>query len=640
MIKPEVVQQIQQRIDIIDVLGDFIKLKKRGTNYLGLCPFHGERTPSFTVSPVKEIYKCFGCGKSGNTITFLMEHEKFSYVEALKWLAKRYGIEIEEEFVTDEAREQYQQAESLYVVNKFAQTFYAQQLLETEEGINIAKSYLLERGFTNDLIQQFQVGYCPTSGNAFATAALAQQFSKDILLKTGMVVERNGSLVDNYRGRIIFPVTGVNGKVIGFGARVIGKADKAPKYINTPENEVYVKSKILYGLFQARQAIDKADECLLVEGYTDVTALHGAGIENAVASGGTSLTVDQLRLIKKYTDNLTIVYDGDAAGVKAALRGLGMALEERLNVRLVLIPDNEDPDSYVKKLGKEAFQQFIQTHKKDIILFQLEVLLKEAGNDLVKRNEVVNQVAESISKLSQAEDFTKMQGYVKQSAVLLKVEESDLLNLVNKIKRATAQKEQKKPTPAPDTLADITADTPETEVLSFLQENEPQQRNIIRLLLEHGQEPWGDNAKVADYIFMELDDFALESETLDAIYLKYRELHSQHLQPDTRHFLYNEGPEVAKLVSDITVFVHEVSKGWEQLMPTKDDAKQAQLQQDVVSSVHLYRLRMIKKFMKQTFVEIEQEQDEKSLNEKLLLYTELKKLERESTQILGSVIVK
>ncbi|TAF95636.1 MAG: DNA primase, partial [Bacteroidetes bacterium] len=225
MIKPEVVQQIQQRIDIIDVLGDFIKLKKRGTNYLGLCPFHGERTPSFTVSPVKEIYKCFGCGKSGNTITFLMEHEKFSYVEALKWLAKRYGIEIEEEFVTDEAREQYQQAESLYVVNKFAQTFYAQQLLETEEGISIAKSYLLERGFTDDLIQQFQVGYCPAGGNAFATAALAQQFSKDILLKTGMVVERNGSLVDNYRGRIIFPVTGVNGKVIGFGARVIGKAD-------------------------------------------------------------------------------------------------------------------------------------------------------------------------------------------------------------------------------------------------------------------------------------------------------------------------------------------------------------------------------------------------------------------------------
>jgi DNA primase len=322
-------------------------------------------------------------------------------------------VEIEETQVSDEVKQQQQAAESLYILNSFAQKFFATQLFDTEEGQHIALSYLEERGFNQETLQKFQVGYNPQARDAFAKAAVQNQFSAEVLQRSGLVVNRNEELVDNYRGRIIFPVHNNSGKIIGFGARIIGKADKAPKYINTPENELYVKSKILYGLYFARLAIDKNDECLLVEGYTDVISLSQAGVENVVASGGTSLTTDQLRLIKKYTNNLTIVYDGDSAGVKAALRGLDMALEESLNVHLVLIPDNEDPDSYVRLVGAQGFKDFVSQNKKDFILFQLDIMLKDAGNDVNKKNEVVNHIAETISKINKAEDFSKATGIYK-----------------------------------------------------------------------------------------------------------------------------------------------------------------------------------------------------------------------------------
>ncbi|HEX8356840.1 MAG TPA: DNA primase, partial [Segetibacter sp.] len=364
MITQQTIQQITNRIDIIEIVGEFVKLKKRGANYLGNCPFHNEKSPSFTVSPGKEIYKCFGCGKSGNAIGFIMEHEKYSYVEALKWIAKRYNIEIEETEVSPEVKLQQQNADSLFIINSFAQKHFSRNL-QTEEGQSVALSYLKHRGFNAEIIEKFQLGYNLESRDDLATALQKNQFNLEYAQKAGLVVVRNETAIDNYRGRIIFPIHNTSGKILGFGARVIKTNDKAPKYINTPENEVYVKSKILYGTYFARQAINKADECLLVEGYTDVVSLHQAGIENVVASGGTSLTIDQLRLIRKHTNNLTIIYDGDAAGVKAALRGLDMALEEGLNVKLVLIPENEDPDSYVKKLGATDFKEFIEANKKD-----------------------------------------------------------------------------------------------------------------------------------------------------------------------------------------------------------------------------------------------------------------------------------
>src|SRR4051794_10696919 len=510
MITPQTIQQITSRIDIIDVVGEFVKLKKRGTNYLGLCPFHNEKTPSFTVSPAKEIYKCFGCGKSGNTITFLMEHEKYSYVEALRWLANRYNVTIEETEVSDAQRQQQLATESLYIVNSFAQKFFAQQLFETEEGQAFALTYLQEqRGFTKEIIEKFQLGYNPSAKDSFAKAALQNQFNEELLLKTGLVTSRNEALQDNYRNRIVFPIHNNTGKIIGFGARVIGKTpERAPKYINTPENELYVKSRILYGSYFARQAIDKLDECLLVEGYTDVISLHQAGIENVVASGGTSLTTEQLRLVKKYTNNLTIIYDGDAAGIKAALRGLDMALEESLNVKLVLIPDKEDPDSYVKKIGAASFREFIDTNKKDFIIFQLEVMLTEAAGDTAKRSAVVNHVAETLSRFYKAEDFTKQQDYIRQSAALLKIDEAGLTTLVNKFKRDRILKQENRQSPEPVSSSPIveTIETGETSTLII--DDEKQERNLLRVLLEYGLLQWNEDQTIAEYIFEELEHYS------------------------------------------------------------------------------------------------------------------------------------
>ncbi len=333
---------------------------------------------------------------------------------------------LKETQVSPEVKIQQQTADSLYIINGFAQKYFSDILFNDERGQDIGLAYLKERGFREDIIHKFQLGYCLEDRDAFAKTALKSQFDLDLLQKSGLVVVREERPMDNYRGRIIFPVHSQTGKIYGFGARVIKSNDRAPKYINTPENEIYLKSRILYGTYFARQAIDKNDECLLVEGYTDVVSLHQAGIENTVASGGTSLTPDQLRLVKKYTNNLTIIYDGDSAGVKAALRGLDLALEEGLNVKLVLIPDKEDPDSYVNKIGATAFREFISTNKKDFVLFQLEVALHDAGNDTTKKAIVVNQVAETISKINKAEDFTKQQDYIRLCASLLKIDEGGL----------------------------------------------------------------------------------------------------------------------------------------------------------------------------------------------------------------------
>ncbi|RYY97448.1 MAG: DNA primase, partial [Chitinophagaceae bacterium] len=503
MITQQTIQAIQDRVDVHDVVGNFVRLKRRGTNYLGLCPFHNERTPSFTVSPSKGIFKCFGCGKSGNSISFVMEHEKFTYVEALRWLAARYHITVEETAVSAEVRELQQTAESLHIINAFAQKFFEQQLFDSDEGKDIALPYLAQRGFNEAVLRKFGIGYDPDKRDAFATAAFKNQYNRELTQKAGLIAYRGNEWVDNYRDRIIFPVHNSSGKVIGFGARLIKKNDKAPKYINTPENELYVKSKILYGLYFARQAMDKLDECLLVEGYTDVLSLHQAGVENVVASGGTSLTIDQLRLVKKFTKNLTIIYDGDGAGIKAALRGLDMALEEGLNVKLVLIPDGEDPDSYVQKVGTQEFRNFIAHNKKDVVLFQLEVSLRDAGGDAARKAIVVNQIAETISKIDKAEDFTKQQDYIRQCAELLRIDEAGFTNLVNKFIRDRISKQEAK---IPFNEAQALAEQAETAPVSFddhtfqlLFKDELQEKEIARVLLEHGHKEWNGQL-IADYV--------------------------------------------------------------------------------------------------------------------------------------------
>lgn len=644
LISQNTIQQIQSRIDIIEIIGEFVKLKKRGVNYLGLCPFHNEKTPSFTVSPVKEIYKCFGCGKSGNTISFLMEHEKYSYVEALRWLANKYNVEIEETEVSPDQKLQQQVADSLYIINNFAQKFFTDKLLNSQEGQDVALTYLRERGFRDEVVHKFQLGYSPNQRDVFANAATASQFNLELLQKTGLVVVRDEKAIDNYRGRIIFPVHNQTGKIIGFGARIIAKNDKAPKYINTPENEIYVKSKILYGSYFARQAIDKNDECLLVEGYTDVISLHQAGIENVVASGGTSLTQDQLRLIKKYTSNLTIIYDGDAAGVKAALRGLDMALEEGLNVRLVLIPDNEDPDSYVNKVGVTAFRNFISANKKDFVLFQLEFALKDAGSDTSKKAAVVNQVAETISRINKAEDFTRQQDYIKQSAALLNIEEAGLTALVNKFIREKISKiegrqsQQDIGLPEPESGPAV---QPYDEGLSLLQRDELQERALVRALLEFGTKQWNEMQTVADMIFQESDDQELlSSQQLQRVVETYKAWYEAGLNPSDKTFIYHEDVELSSLVVSIMDFPYELSHNWKEHYDGKIPTREELYREEIVSVLTYLKLRKIKQMIAENQKDLERPHTAEEQMVLIQTHRHLKQMEKDLLNSVGTVIIK
>ena len=646
MISQNTIQQILSRIDIIDIVGSFVKLKKRGTNYLGLCPFHNEKSPSFTVSPAKEIYKCFGCGKSGNSIGFLMELEKYSYVEALKWLANKYNVDVEETETTTEQKQLQLQADSLYIINSFAQKFFSDYLFNSEAGKDIGLSYLKERGFREDIIKKFQIGFNPEARDSFAQSAVNAQFNVELLQKSGLVAIRDDKPVDNYRGRIIFPIHNQSGKILGFGARILKTNDKAPKYINTPENDIYVKSKILYGSYFARQAIDKADECLLVEGYTDVVSLHQAGIENVVASGGTSLTADQLRLIKKYTNNLTIIYDGDGAGIKAALRGMDMALEESLNVKLVLIPDKEDPDSYVNKVGASVFIKFIADNKKDFILFQLNVSLKDAANDSVKKAALVNQVAETISKINKTEDFTKQQDYIKQSAQILKIEESGLLALVNKFIRERINKEEGKankvdannvnqqpPSAGIDNDADI-----------LLNRDELNEQAMIRSLLEFGLKEWNETQRVADHIFAEIEANELEeminNKQLVAVLKTYKAWYDAGLEPTSKTFLYHDDVNMSRLVVNVMDYNCEISHNWKEIFEGKIDTREDLYREEVFSTVNYLKLRKIKRMMAENQRSMEESQTMDEQMVLLQIHQHIKQMEIELTRQLGTVIFK
>ena len=646
MIPQETIQQIVSRIDIIEIISSFVKLKKRGVNYIGLCPFHNEKTPSFTVSPSKEIYKCFGCGRSGNSISFLMEHEKYSYVEALKWLAAKYNIAIEETETSPEFKELQQVADSLYIINKFAQNFFSEKLLNTEEGNNVGLSYLKERGFRVEIIKKFELGYNPESRDSFAKAATASQFNKELLQKAGLVVQRENGLQDNYRGRIIFPIHNQTGKIAGFGARLIRNNDKAPKYINTPENEIYVKSKILYGSYFARQAIDKANECLLVEGYTDVLALHQAGIENVVASGGTSLTPDQLRLIKKYTQNLTILYDGDNAGIKAALRGLDLALEEGLDVKLALLPNQEDPDSYINKYGVASFTSFIRENKKDCILFQLEHLMQEAGEDTNKRSRAINLVAETISRINKAEDFSKQQDYIHKTAEFLKVDETGLHALVNKYIREKLSKDEKRFLNNERIFQEPGLEMGElsgadTDALELLSKDELNERAVVRCLLEFGLKEWEPGQTVAEYLLDEwLDEKLITNAPLLKIVNIYANWYKQKLEPTPKNFLYSDDLEMSRVVVSLIEFPYEISANWlniyEVPVPTRED----NFKQEIVSTLNYLELKKIRKLISVNQKELESSTSPERQILLLQTHVKLKDLENQITKEIGAVILK
>lgn len=606
-----------------------------------------------------------------------MEHEKYSYVETLKWLANKYGVEVEETFQTDEQKESQLAADSLYILNQFAAQYFSKQLFETEEGQDIGLAYFKERGFREDIIKKFQLGYSPEQRDPFTKEAIAKQYNPELLIKSGLTISRNDQLLDNYRGRVIFPVHNHSGKVLGFGARILKSNDKAPKYINTPENEIYLKSKILYGSYFARQAIDKEDECLLVEGYTDVLSLHQAGIENTVASGGTSLTPDQLRLIKKYSNNLTIIYDGDSAGIKAALRGLDLALEESLNVKLVLIPDKEDPDSYVNKVGAAAFRDFIEKNKKDFILFQLEVALKDAGNDSAKKAEVVNKVAETISRINKAEDFTRQQDYIKQCAEVLKIDEGGLHTLVNKFIRDRIITQERKLTAENTSQQEENAKQGasaqyDDATFTLLYKDELQEREVARILLEHGNKKFDDSKRVADYIFEEIDDESLvDNKNVLLLMNTFKEaLLQQPGKADKNYFVYHPDNTLSTLAVTLLNLPYEESERWKSdfsqasgyqktlfEQPYKDfirtidkdnkeelmsflKTEEDKTNEEVTSAVNYLKLRKIKRMLLQNQQDMEKHH---SAEEGIILHQtheHLKKMEINLTRKMGTVILR
>jgi DNA primase len=648
MISPESIQQVISRSDIVDVVGQFVKLRKRGVNYIGNCPFHNEKTPSFNVNPSKGIFKCFGCGKGGDVVSFVEEYEKFSFVEAIRWLANYYQIALEETEVPETYKVQQQVEESLRIVNDFATTYFEDILWNNEEGQLIGGSYFKERGFRQNIIEQFKLGYCLDSWDAFVKVAQAKGYNIELLEKAGLVKTKEGRTYDNYKGRVIFPIFSPTGKVLGFGARILKKNDHAPKYVNTPENELYVKNKVLYGLYQSRQSISQHNECYLVEGYTDVISLHQAGITNVVSSSGTSLTEGQLKLISNLTKNLTILYDGDEAGIKAALRGLDMALAESFNVKLVLLPQGEDPDSYVQKSGAEAFKSYVEQHKRDVIGFRLEVGLKEAGNDPVKKSHLVNEIAETISKIDKAEDFSLQGHYIKESATQLQIDEAGLITLVNKFIRERAQQDKRQQerhserqnqeqdeieaTMAWQAYVDEGATTAPASRSKHLDEWQ-----LIKLLLEYGNKPY-EATTVAQFIFETIDIDLFEDAWTKQIAIEYYQYWSQHHTGlPLHHFTSHADKIVKQKVVDAIQINYLPSQNW------VDKHKIEVLQgediyiEEINSTMAYFELKLIRKMLEENMANLKQEQD---LHKIMILQKTHQQLKNREKELMAIVIVK
>jgi len=579
MILKHTVDRIMEATDIVEVIGEFVTLKKRGANYIGLSPFVNERTPSFTVSPAKGIFKDFSSGIGGSAVTFLMEHEKFSYPEALKWLAKKYGIEVEETKDEPEDREAENHRESLLIVTGYASKFFQDSMWETNDGKAIALSYYKERGFTEATIRKFELGYSPDQWEAFSSQAIRDGYKQEYLEETGLSVKReNGTLYDRYRGRVMFPIHNFTGRVIAFGGRTL-KTDKAvPKYVNSPESEIYHKSNVLYGLFHAKKAIRDQDTCYLVEGYADVISVHQSGIENVVASSGTSLTVEQIRLIGRLTKNITILYDGDAAGIKASLRGLDLILEEGLNVKVVSFPDGHDPDTYVRLLGSSGFKNYIEQNKKDFILFKTNTLLKEAGNDPIRKAEVIREVVESIAKIP---DSIKASVFLKECSYLLQIEERSLITELNKMRQSKNKKDfQQQNQGYKPTFEEHEAAPPaEPERLDKGEPYETQEKEIVRLLVTYGNQVinWDGiaNTYIGPFMIAELNDVEFEHPVYKEFVKSYHEEVDKGSLPEETFFINHTNKKVADVVITLLLSQYTLSHNWYDMhkITTSDETK-------------------------------------------------------------------
>lgn len=643
MILKHTIDRIMEATDIVEVIGEFVTLKKRGANYIGLSPFANERTPSFTVSPAKGIFKDFSSGIGGSAVTFLMEHEKFSYPEALKWLAKKYGIEVEETADAPEDREAENHRESLLIVTGYASKFFQDSLWETNDGKAIALSYYKERGFTDATIKKFELGYSPDQWEAFSSQAIKDGYKQEYLEETGLSVKReNGTLYDRYRGRVMFPIHSFTGRVIAFGGRTL-KTDKAvPKYVNSPESEIYHKSNVLYGLFYAKKAIREHDNCYLVEGYADVISVHQSGIENVVASSGTSLTVEQIRLIGRLTKNITILYDGDAAGIKASLRGLDLILEEGLNVKVVLFPDGHDPDSYVRLLGSSGFKNYIEQNKKDFILFKTNILLKEAGNDPIRKAEVIREVVESIAKIP---DSIKASVFLKECSHILEIEERSLITELNKMRQSKSKKDyqqQQNKSYGTTTAPEPAPELAETEFLEKAEPYETQEKEIVRLLVTYGNQVinWDGitNTYIGPFMIAELSDVEFEQPVYKEFIAIYHKEVDKGSLPEESFFINHSNKQVADVVITLLLSQYTLSPNWYDMhkITTSDETKN--MKATILTAIFHLKKQKVGGILKD--IQKKLQQTTNADDEEILLsqFLHMKKVQKTIADYLGIVI--
>jgi DNA primase len=586
LIPRDTVDKIIEASRVEEVVGEFITLKKRGANLLGLCPFHGEKTPSFTVSPVKGIYKCFGCGKAGNSVNFIMDHLNLSYPEGLKWLAKKYNIEIIEKEITPEEREKQTERESMLIVMQYAQRYFTDNMNNTDDGKSIGLGYFVERGLTNNIIEKFQLGYSSEDRRGFTDTAFKAGYQPKYLASTGMSILSNNhvqgteitikDVFDRYAGRIMFPIQDDGGRVVAFGGRTLSSEKKIAKYINSPETDIYNKSKILYGLWFGKKAIQQNDSCYLVEGYMDVIAMHQAGIENVVASSGTSLTVEQIKSIHRFTKNIIVLYDGDEAGQKASNRAIPLLLEEGMNVKLLMFPDNDDPDSFSRKVTVEEFKTYLEQNTQDFLLFKAKKLNSATKNDPIKRAGVIKDVVESISLIP---DNIIRSIYIKDCANVMEIEESILQLEVNKIRKKIAPKAKTNDgyvpvneSPVTEPPEDLAKDTPEKEILRF--DNE--EKELLRIMINHGnvlinidaedheEENHNLEIAVAEFILFELwrDEITFENPIHQTVLDEYiAELSNQRI-PALQHFSMSQNPLISTFVINHVLSNYELSAKW------------------------------------------------------------------------------
>lgn len=649
MIPRDTIDTIISTVRIEEVIGDFVVLRRRGVNMLGLCPFHNEKTPSFTVSPAKGIYKCFGCGKAGNAVNFIMEHEHFSYPEALKYLARKYNIEVEEEEQTPEQLQELNEKESLYNLNQFAQQFFSRTLLETNEGKAVGWSYLRERGIRDDIIQKFQLGFSPSVWDAFSQHAAKNGYKKEYLIKTGLSLEKENRLYDRFHSRIIFPIHSASGRVIGFGGRILSAEKTHAKYVNSPESEIYNKSKTLYGIFFAKNAIISKDNCYLVEGYTDVISLFQAGIENTVASSGTSLTLDQIRMIRRYTTNITILYDGDPAGIKASFRGIDMIVEQAMNVMIVLFPNGEDPDSFARKNHPDEVDRFIKENAVNFILFKTRLLLDETRNDPIKKAGLIKEIVNTIALIP---DGISRSLYIHECSALMTVSEQVLMVEMNKILRARLKKSLKEEGPEGNEIL------PEPEVIAEPQKDfdtdspGSQEQEIIRLLLLYGRDiihlkmdnaaDTGVPVMVADYVVHVLlrDEMVFENPVFGKIYEFYLDGVQKDAIPDRNFFLTHPDLELSQTAVNLVFSPYELSKNWykNNILITTEESR---LLLHVEHSIHAFRARKLEKMMTEIRRKLA---NAETAEEQTILMKQLGELKKQSIRInregLGRIIIK